>query len=230
MYDAPMWGVDLTRVHVTRSDNLSGRRAADVQQHEAVIRPGSLVVLGGQLVTAPARAVLESLSCTSVESGLCIANHMLHQGYTTLDELHMEYVGMENWPHIRAAEVVLRLADPRIESVGESRSFWTVYRSGLPAPVPQFEVRDTAGRVVARVDFAWPDLGVFLEFDGRVKYERLLRPGERTSDVVLRERDRERRVCELTGWICVRATWADLDRPAELVRRLQLAMLSQQTA
>ena len=77
---------------------------------------------------------------------------------------------------------------------------------------------------VALVDFAWPELGVFMEFDGRVKYEDLLRPGERASDVVLRERDRERLICETTGWVCVRVSWADLARPARLAARIRAAM------
>ena len=34
-----------------------------------------------------------------------------------------------------------------------------------------------AGHFIARVDFAWPELGIFVEFDGKVKYESLLKPG-----------------------------------------------------
>jgi hypothetical protein len=181
-------------------------------------------------MTAPARAVIESLTCVPAEVGLCIANYILHAGYTTLPELRDEYVGLDNWPHSRRIEVVLRLADSRIESIGESRVFWSCYRFGLPRPIPQYEIRDRSGRVVARVDFAWPDLGVFLEFDGRVKYESLLRPGERASDVVLRERDRERLVCGLTGWVCVRASWGDVESPARLVAVLRDALFSRRTA
>ena len=52
-------------------------------------------------------------------------------------------------------------------------------------PEPQYEIKDDRGVVIGRVDFAWPELGVFLEFDGKVKYEKLLKPGERA----LRRRD-----------------------------------------
>jgi very-short-patch-repair endonuclease len=37
--------------------------------------------------------------------------------------------------------------------------------AGLPSPIPQYEVR-TAGEFVARVDFAWPDRKVAVEYDG----------------------------------------------------------------
>jgi hypothetical protein len=128
---------------------------------------------------------------------------------------------MEQWPDSRVVELVLRLADGRIESVGESRTLWACFHEGLPMPVPQYVVRDRRGCEVARVDFAWPELGTFLEFDGRIKYEALLRPGERASDVVLRERDRERLICETTGWVCIRVTWAELADPARLAARIR---------
>ena len=56
--------------------------------------------------------------------------------------------------------------------------------------------------------------GVFLEFDGKVKYERLLKDGESASDVVFREKQREDMICRLTGWRCIRIVWADLYQPA----------------
>jgi hypothetical protein len=63
------------------------------------------------------------------------------------------------------------------------------------------------------VDYAWPELGVFLEFDGRIKYQELLKEGESVTDVVLREKKREELICRLTGWRCIRITWADLYQP-----------------
>jgi hypothetical protein len=84
--------------------------------------------------------------------------------------------------------------------------------------------------VVARLDFAWPDLGVWVEFDGRVKYERLRKEGERASDVVLRERDRERMISRLTGWRCVRIAWSDLADPARLAHSVRSELLRPQVA
>ncbi len=223
-YGAPLWCVALEKVHTTRTDGLSGRRASDICQHEGRLDPNEVAMVNGVLVTSPARAVIEAATCAPAEVGLCLANHALHEGWTTVPELERQYVGMEQWPDSRSVELVLRLADGRIESVGESRTLWVCFHEGLPMPIPQYVVRDGAGRQIARVDFAWPELGVFMEFDGRVKYEDLLRPGERASDVVLRERDRERLICETTGWVCVRVSWADLARPARLAARIRAAM------
>jgi very-short-patch-repair endonuclease len=83
---------------------------------------------------------------------------------------------------------------------------------------------DAFGRLVARLDFAWPELKVWLEFDGREKYVKFLNEGESVVDVVLREKKRESDIAELTGWRCIRITWADLERPTATVARI-IAML-----
>ena len=162
---------------------------------------------------SPTRLVLEITTVAGLESSLIVANHFLHCGATTKESLTERYALMEKWPNTLRTDLVLRLADGRIESVGETRSFVLFFNHGLPLPVPQYPIidgrpRDRPGRL--RV----AGLGVFLEFDGKVKYEKLLRPGQRASDVVIAEKERERDICRLTGWRCIRITWADLARPA----------------
>jgi hypothetical protein len=89
-------------------------------------------------------------------------------------------------------------------------------------PEPQFEVVDGDGRTVARTDFGWEDQRTVGEFDGKIKYGRLVRPGEKPEDAVFREKIREDRIRDL-GWEVVRWTWADLDQPELLANRLQRA-------
>ena len=95
---------------------------------------------------------------------------------------------MHHDPFTLRTDVVLRLADARIESVGESRTAFLCWRSGIPSPVPQWQVFGD-GRLVARLDFAWPELDAWLEFDGREKYVKFLRPGDSVTDAVLREKE-----------------------------------------
>ncbi|SNR87114.1 T/G mismatch-specific endonuclease [Geodermatophilus saharensis] len=57
------------------------------------------------------------------------------------------------------------LADGLAESPPETRLRLLLHRSGLPLPVAQFDVR-SGGRFVARVDFAWPERRLALEYDG----------------------------------------------------------------
>ena len=96
--------------------------------------------------------------------------------------------------------------------------FW---RQRLPAPECQYEIRDQSGQVIAVVDFAWPEYGVYAEFDGRIKYTRLLKPGQSVTDVVLAEKKREELIHELTGWHCIRIVWSDLYVPESTALRIR---------
>ncbi|NHC21775.1 type IV toxin-antitoxin system AbiEi family antitoxin domain-containing protein [Nocardioides sp. IC4_145] len=221
---APLWGFDLSDVHVTRTDGLWGRHEAGVHSHVGRICPADLATVNGVLVTNPARAALEACAVGPSEAAFCVLNDLLHRGMVTETDLRSQLVEMESWPGTVAGEVLLRLADARIESVGESRTFWLLYQQHVPKPVLQHEVKDSTGRVVGRLDFAWPELGVWLEFDGREKYEKHRRPGESVADAVVREKNREDLVRRITGWRCVRITWADLRDPARVAAIICLAL------
>lgn len=212
-YDAPVWGLDLDEVHLTRDDGKVGRREAGVCQHSGAIAEGDVVVRNGVRVMSATRLALEATTVGGLEASLCVVNHLLHQGHTTLADLADRYASMKQWPRTLTTDLVLRLSDARVESVGESRTFHLCFRHGVPLPEPQYEVRDPATGEAWRLDFAWPELGVWLEFDGKVKYEALLKPGERASYVVVREKEREDRIRRITGWRCIRLTWDDLQHP-----------------
>ena len=159
------------------------------------------------------------------EHGVTIVSDLLHRDLTTPELLESGRQFMEQWPGTLAQRLVLQLADGRCESIGESRSLYLIYRQGLPKPVPQYPIKDASGLVVAYVDFAWPELGVFLEFDGKIKYQKLLKEGESPTDVVLREKKREEMICRLTGWRCIRITWADLYHPERTAAAIRKELL-----
>ena len=95
------------------------------------------------------------------------------------------------------------------------------FRRGVPYPELQHEVRDADGRLIGIADFYWPEYHHLGEFDGRVKYERLVKPGESGGDAVFREKRREDamrgRQYGMTRW-----TWPDLmpSGDAAFIRRL----------
>jgi hypothetical protein len=205
-----LWQPDLTNVHVTRLDGGAGRTEAGLVHHEGLTMPSDVVLLRGLPVMTPARAALETASLGTAEQAVVVLDSALHLGLTTPEEVTATYALMQSWPECRGLQVAVRMADGRAESVGESRSRWLFYLQRIPLPVLQYEVRDAAGRIVGITDFAWPEHRLLGEFDGRVKYERYLREGEGPGDAVFREKRREERLCELTGWRMVRLVWADL--------------------
>jgi hypothetical protein len=220
-YDAPEWGLDFSTVHLNRHDRRAGRREAGVCQHRGLLLPGDIVSMHGMTFSSPCRTALELTTIADVETSLVQVNHLLHRRLTTLEDLWARYEDMGDWPGTLNTPVVLRLARPEIESVLESRFFCLCFRHSLPMPEPQYVVEDEGGRPVARLDFAWPRLGKYAECDGKVKYEKLLKPGERASDVVLREKERDKLVHRLTGMEGERFTWSDLEHEARTVARLR---------
>jgi hypothetical protein len=207
------WDLPLSQVHITRDDQRAGRHEAGVHQHLGALRENDIVLRNGIRVTAVPRTCLDTVSLVDVEHGLVIVNDALHKRLTTPDELAECAAFMEQWPGSLRHRVVLRLADGRIESVGETRFLYLCWDQGLPLPIPQYKIYDNVGRLVAVVDFAWPELGLFVEFDGKIKYKAPDRDGETVVDVVLREKQREELVSRLTGWRCLRVVWSDLHHP-----------------
>jgi hypothetical protein len=68
-------------------------------------------------------------------------------------------------------EVLLGLATGLPESPAESAMLLAIYDAGLPVPSLQHGVLDIAGRERYRLDFAWEEPRVALEYDGRDAHE-----------------------------------------------------------
>lgn len=111
-----------------------------------------------------------------------------------------------------AAGVLIELADGKAESPPESWVRLLVVEAGFPLPVTQYEVVDGNGRVVYRLDLAWPELRIALEYDGVEAHD-----GRQAADA-----ERDARLAA-RGWITVRVTAEDLAHPAGVVIRLREA-------
>jgi very-short-patch-repair endonuclease len=218
----PDYGLDLINAHVTHLDG-GGRNKARVVHHQGACLVGDLRRQDGHWITTPARTVLDVAGVSGAEAGLVQANHVLHLELTTMSELHSVAQAVEFWPRTLPHHLVLHLAEPKVESVGETRSMFLFSSQGLPRPEPQFEIQLPHGEV-ARVDFAWPELKVIVEFDGAEKYHRHRRPGETIEQMVMREKRREDLIREVTGWTVIRLIWKDLDVPVATALRIRRAM------
>ena len=126
-------------------------------------------------------------------------------------------------PGTRRAARVVDFADGGGRSVGESRSRVVLHELGLPPSALQFQVTGADGTFLARTDFAWEEERVIGEFDGRIKYGRLLRSGQEAGDAVFQEKRREDAIRD-EGWGVVRWTWSDLAVGGTMGRRVQRAL------
>ncbi|MQA15159.1 MAG: hypothetical protein GEV09_13600 [Pseudonocardiaceae bacterium] len=220
LHGLPTWGISLERVHVSRDRGRSGGRVGRrVHVHAAPLDADEVVAVGGIAVTSVARTVVDLARSVPFEQAVVVADAALAGGLVDRATLDGAVRRAARWRGSPAAHRVVAFADGRSESVGESRSRVAVRRAGLPDPVPQWEVRAAGGRLVGRVDFGWPGLATVGEFDGRVKYGRLLRPGEQPGDAVFAEKLREDELRSLELGV-VRWTWADLGRFGPVADRL----------
>ena len=166
---------------------------------------------------------MEAATLVSSEKALVLFDSFLHEELGDHSMLFERFMSMEKWGRTRHLHIPVRMADGRADSPGESRGRWLFRLTGLPAPELQFVVRRPDGSVAGITDWGWKDYGVLGEFDGKVKYGRLLRPDESPGDAVFREKVREDEIRELTGYSMFRLIWSDLDnRPvtAARIRRL----------
>ena len=218
----PSWGLDLSLVHVTRGDLHSPRIEGGVHHHAGELRNDDLEQIDGIWVTSPARTAIDTARVTEFEAAVVVTDALLHRGLvdrgTILDRLE----SMRDWPGTCNAGRVAEFADGRSESVGESRTRVAFELVGLPRPDLQRLITTPDGKIVGRSDFLFDGLWTIGEFDGRVKYGRLLKPGEAPGDVVWREKQREDRIRDL-GYEVGRIIWSDLSDRPDVAERFRAA-------
>ena len=221
-----LWGLGLDETHLTRTDARAGRREAGVAHHRATLGRRWWAVRDGVSATHPARAAIEVATTYGGEAGLVAACGVLHRELATVGELRVAAGAARHWPGRIGPSLLLARAASRLTNVAEARTWHLFFEQRVPRPEPQVEVFDDRGNLLGIVDFLWAKLGVFLEFDGRIKYEQHRRPGESLADYLMREKRREEQICVQKGWLCIRVTWADLQRPVALARRIMKALES----
>ena len=178
-----------------------------------------IVEVGCIPMTSAARTVVDIARLGSFEPAVAVADAALRRRLVTRAELDTAAARARGWPGSPAARRVVAFADGRSESVGESRSRVAIARAGLPVPELQFAVRIDRDDL-AYTDFAWLRWRTVGEFDGRVKYGRLLAPGQEPGDAVFAEKVREDAIRD-TDLRMVRWTWGELSPFAAVANRIR---------
>lgn len=187
--------------------------------------PYGTVEIAGFTVTSPLQtlvdlaAVLDDLRWEqALESALrkklvCIAQL----------EVAAEEMGRRRTPGARRIRRVLALRPAGAPPTGSIlETFFVQLRRLVPGstePLRQVEVRNRHGQFVAFVDFAWPELGIFIELDGQGHL------GQPVYDAT-----RETAVVACTGWLVGRFTWDDVVRRPHTTRRRLVELLAQAAA
>lgn len=161
-------------------------------------------------VTSVERTLLDLGAVVAQKTVASALDGAVRRGATTLSRLRgcLARYGRRGR---RGCGVLRRLLDARDgisvlpHSPLESRFFELLSSSGLPSPELQHVVTDE-GKLVARLDFAWPAIRFAVEMDGYNFH----------SDLRSFARDRVRgNDLTLLGWKVVRGTWDDAESDPE---------------
>lgn len=138
--------------------------------HQTAVDPGETRRVHGLAVTDPARTCWDLACWLDPVEAVVFVDRMLGRGTTTQVELdrYLQHRRAEK-PSVRGVRrfaQVVSLADGNAGSPQESRLRARLVLAGLPRPQTQFSVFDRSGRFVARVDLAWPEHKVAVEYDG----------------------------------------------------------------
>lgn len=219
---ARIWGLGLPRaaesdvVHVVSPRALRPKHRADRVVHEAVrLGPADADLVNDIAVTSPARTWWDLATVLAPADLLAVTDQLLRSWAPRqlLEQMLTEHKGDRGTVRARRA---LRYGDPRSESRMESVSRWVLIAGGLPAPELQFVVTDADGSFVARLDLAYPELRIAIEFDGAI---------HRDADVFARDLRRQNRLVA-AGWTVLRFSGSDvLAHPADVVDQVLAARL-----
>ncbi|MGI8535718.1 MAG: endonuclease domain-containing protein [Mycobacteriales bacterium] len=148
----------------------------------------------------PVRAAADLLRRLPLAEAVVVSDAVRHAALCSDTDLRTELALHAGLRGVRQAHRAVDLSNPLAESPPESRLRLQLVLAGL-SPVPQYEVRDAAGRFLARVDLAFPAAKVAVEYDGRAVHEQ--------EGVFARDRQRQNALVR-AGWIVLRFTAADL--------------------
>jgi hypothetical protein len=188
-----------------------GVRARSVRAGQA------LVHVGWWRCADPVDTALDVIRRGAVEDAVVALDRMVRAGMVGLDDVREGAARLERGRGSAQARHVATLADGTAESPQETRLRLLFGRAGLPAPVPQFRIFDEEG-FVARVDFAYPDLRIAIEYDGLGHSERR---------AFLKDRRRLNRLVA-AGWTVLHVTLEDMRRPEVLAVRVAALVAQRQ--
>lgn len=152
----------------------------------------TLFTLAPRLTVRQATVIVDALVTRSgIYPGLCAERPL-----SSLDDIDARVVQWRRFAGI----ATVRGARERVESPMETETRLMIVDAGLPEPQVQYVVWHR-GRRIAKVDLAYPERRVAIEYEG---------DGHRTDRRQWREDIRRQRELEESGWTLIRLTADDL--------------------
>ena len=229
LHRLPLPGADLSEVHMMQIRYGGNRHRAHRHVHSGFLPAESLVTVDGVRATTVARTLADIAKTQPRLAAIAAADSALFQELCTFEAIADALRDIRRHRGAPRARQLLALADGRAESPGETWTRLALNDGDLPRTELQIDVFDERGICVGTADGGYPEFGLLWEYDGEAKYQRLLRPGQSTLDVVLKEKSRESAFIEL-GYTMIRVINDDRRSPAQLRHRVRRAIDATQRA
>lgn len=182
-------------------------------------RPGQELARRGRwLCSSRVDTAIDLIRHGDADDAVVLLDRLSVDGMVGLTEVREAAAAMPAGRGSAQARTVAARADGLAGSPQETRLRLLISREGLPAPVAQFRVFGEDG-FIARVDFAYPELKLAIEYDGAWHGER---------DQFAQDRRRLNRLVA-AGWTVLHVTAEDLRDPAALAARVR-ALIAQRLA
>jgi Protein of unknown function (DUF559)/AbiEi antitoxin C-terminal domain len=187
-------------------------RLAVTRPHLRVVRSvldaADVVSTGLLRVTSPVRTAFDLARRLPRMDAVAAVDAMLFGRRVSSEEIAEYLAKHPTFRGVARASALLPLVEPLSESPMESRCRLVLIDGGLPRPVAQYEVR-VHGRLIARLDLAYPRKRVGIEYEGDHHRERSTFRRDVARGNALRE----------AGWTIVRVTADDVLRNSEQMLR-----------
>lgn len=201
---AYLWGASLARADAPVT--LVLLRTSRMRPHPRLrvvrsrLSPGDVTRFAGIPVTTPLRTAFDAGRWLDRAEALVAVDALLNRRVVKLPDLIGYAADRSGWRGAPRLREVLALAEPMTESPMESRLRLLIVDAGLPRPAAQHEVHDARGRFVGRVDLAYPQWRIAIEYEGDHHRER----GHFRQDV------HRLNALRAAGWLVLRFTADDV--------------------
>ncbi|ROO50732.1 uncharacterized protein DUF559 [Micromonospora sp. Llam0] len=215
-----LWGVDLlprrgpgqvvVPVHVALPKTARRYSHPILKSAYRTFAPDDITSLSGLPLTTGVRTAFDLGRSLPRADALGALDAVLRRRVVTRRQLAAYIDTRRGVRGLRQVRGLLAIAEPLSESPMESRLRLLLHDAGLPKPTPQYRVKAPSagkGRFVARVDLAYPQWRIAIEYEGDHHRERATFRKDVYRFNALRE----------AGWLALRFTADDVLRRKEQV-------------
>jgi hypothetical protein len=185
-----LYGADVRRegdldIHICCPEGRRIRSREGLKVCQETLGPDDITTIDGLAITTAVRTSFDCARWLRGVERVVVLDALARSGLAPVDDVRAYIRTKHRLRNLRRAESALDLADPLAESAMETRVRVSIVEAGLPVPVSQYNVFGPDGVFVARLDLAYPELRLAIEYDGAFHWQ------QRRADDRRRSRLRE---------------------------------------